>query len=288
MTRNPEPLGAWGQDPRHFDPSSIAPALAVMDRFFGPDGPYPVETTGAEHLAAGPVLVVGNHSGGVVFLDGWGFAWWWGTHMFPRRPMGFLAHKMFFVRPRIAERFATWGAVEACPDTAMRILRDHGRDALVLPGGDVDVFRPYRERHRVCFDGRRGYARIALRAGVPIVPMANTGAHASLIILRRGRRLAKAMRWDRAFRAHACPVSLTFPWGLTFGPVPHVPVPVRLRYRFGPPVELPKTWRSAAEPSAEAVEELDRRVRAATQEILNQLACETPSLGERLTRGLRR
>ena len=42
-----------------------------------------------------------------------------------------------------------------------------------MPGGDRDTWRPYSKRYDVCFAGRKGYARLAIKAGVPIVPIAN-------------------------------------------------------------------------------------------------------------------
>src|ERR1700749_1055823 len=119
---------------------------------------------------------------------------------------------------------------------------------MVMPGGDLDTWRPYSQRYRVRFSGRTGYARTALRAGVPIVPMANAGAHETLIVLSDGRRLAKALHLQELARASIWPVHLSLPWGLAIGPWPHIPVAALPRYRIGPAVPPPAQGGPGDEP----------------------------------------
>ena len=56
------------------------------------------------------------------------------------------------------------------------------RALLVYPGGDYEVFRPSWERHKVDFDGRMGYVKLAREAGVPIVPVASVGGQESCVV----------------------------------------------------------------------------------------------------------
>lgn len=285
-----EPLGPHGEDPRHFDPARLEPALRTLGRLFGPDGPYPTEQKGAEDVPEPPVLVVSNHGGGVMIPDAWALGYIWYRTLGMERVLTPLGHEMPFRVPAIARRFAALGGMKATPGAAVAALREHGRDAVVMPGGDVDVFRPYSERYSVCFGGHLGYARVALQADVPIVPVANSGAHATLMILRRGERLARAMGLRRV-RAHSFPISLTVPWGVTVGPWPHLPVPARFRFRFGDAVHLPRTFLrrldAEGQPTPEAIGELDRRVRTEMQRLLDELRDVTPSFGQRLRFGLR-
>ncbi len=81
-----------------------------------------------------------------------------------------------------------------------------------------------------------GYARLALKAGVPIVPLAHARAHETLIVLSDGRRFARALGLPAIARASIWPVHLSLPWGLAIGPWPHIPTPARLRCRIGAPV----------------------------------------------------
>lgn len=290
LVRDLGALGPWGEDPRHFDPAAIEPVLKRFDRLFGADGLWPTEQKGAEDLPEPPVLVVSNHSGGVMIPDAWALGYIWYRTLGNDRAVSALGHEVPFRVPSVARAAARLGIMKATRGAAQSLLRDHRRDVVVMPGGDVDVFRPYNERYKVCFGGRTGYARVAIESDVPIVPVANSGAHATLMILSRGERLARAMQLRR-LKAHSFPISLTVPWGVTIGPWPHMPLPARLRFRFGDPVQLPATFlrRLDADGRAtpEATEELDRRVRAEMQRLLNELRDVTPGWGRRLRYGLR-
>jgi 1-acyl-sn-glycerol-3-phosphate acyltransferase len=140
---------------------------------------------------------------------------------------------------------------------------------MVMPGGDLDTWRPYRDRYRVCFGGRTGYARIALMSGVPIVPVAHAGAHETLMVLYDGRWFAERLGLKRITRANIWPVHLSLPWGLAFGPWPHIPIPAVLRYRVGAPIALSDV--PMDDPSPAAIAELDSRVRRAIQDQLDEL-----------------
>jgi len=64
--------------------------------------------------------------------------------------------------------------MSASPQTVSAAL-DAGRDVAVYPGGDVDSLRPWRKRDQVMLAGRAGFVKQAIRSGVPIVPLAQTG-----------------------------------------------------------------------------------------------------------------
>ncbi len=102
---------------------------------------------------------------------------------------------------------------------------------LVMPGGDLDGAKPWRERNRVHFHGRSGFARLAAEAGVPIVPIVITGAGDTLLNLSDGAWLARALGLDRRFRQKALPISLALPWGLNVGVAAggYLPFPAKLR-----------------------------------------------------------
>jgi 1-acyl-sn-glycerol-3-phosphate acyltransferase len=103
---------------------------------------------------------------------------------------------------------------------------------LVLPGGDIEAARPFRHRNRIVFAGRTGYARLAMEAGVPIVPIVTAGTGESLLVLHDGQPLARWLRADRLLRTKALPISVSIPWGLNAGVVglvPYLPLPTKLR-----------------------------------------------------------
>jgi len=274
-----------------YDPDSVQVALGRLAKVFGPDKLYPVEQEGAAAVPEPPCLLVSNHSGGVLVPDAFGLGFAWYSHFGTKRPLHGLIHEVPMQIKRLGEPLAKLGGISADREAGRRVLAETGRDLLVMPGGDLDVYRPYKDRYRVRFGARRGYAKLALRAGVPIVPVANSGAHATLLVLSDGQRIARALRLRKYFRAGVFPISLAAPWGLTIGPWPHVPIPTRFRYRFGTAVTLPATFKrrtdAAGEPTTEAVEELDRRVRLAMQGLLDGLRAVTPGLRDRVRKGLR-
>ena len=103
---------------------------------------------------------------------------------------------------------------------------------LVVPGGDIDAAKSFADRNKIVFSGRRGFAGLAMDAGVPIVPVVTAGAGESLLVLDDGRRLARALRLDSLLRVKALPVTISVPWGLSIGTgalLPYLGLPTKLR-----------------------------------------------------------
>src|ERR1019366_7159365 len=100
--------------------------------------------------------------------------------------------------------------IEASRENALAAL---GRDAAVLvyPGGDWEAHRPSWHGSRVEFAGREGFVRLALTAGVPIVPVVSIGGQETALFLTRGERLARTLRLDTRLRLKVLPVSLALP-----------------------------------------------------------------------------
>ena len=110
---------------------------------------------------------------------------------------------------------------------------------LVYPGGDYEVHRPIWERHRVDFDGRKGFIKLALDQDVPIVPVVSIGGQETSIFLSRGEGLAKLLRLDKAFRLKVLPISLALPWGVNVGDMlGHWPLPAKIVVEALPPIDL--------------------------------------------------
>lgn len=265
----------WGADPTQLDTAVLRETLdAITGRVFGDGAYFPVRVDGVEHVPPAPVMVVSNHSGGTTIPDVWGLLWLWYRAFGDARPLHPMAHEMVLSIPALAQWFAQRGVIRADPALARRVLTELRRDLLVLPGGDVDTWRPWTRRYEVEFAGRTGYARTALLARVPIVPVAHAGAHDTLLVLTDGRRIAERLGLRRIFRANVFPIHLSLPWGLAIGPLPHIPVPVTLRYRFGAPIPVPDTLAPGEAPTEAMVREHDAKVRAAVQAGLDALRDE--------------
>jgi 1-acyl-sn-glycerol-3-phosphate acyltransferase len=270
---DPAAKSGLGLHPEDFDAEYTRGVIERMKVLFGEKHKYfRVSVQGWENVPPSPVLVVSNHSGGTSIPDAWGLGFAWHTHFAMKRPLHVLAHELVFSIHSVGRMFARAGVLRARPDLGQRVLKEWRRDLLVMPGGDVDVWRPYSERYKVKFAGRTGYARLALKTGVPIVPLANAGAHETLRVLTDGAAVARWLKFPKLFRASIFPVSLTIPWGLTIGPWPHLPPPTRLRYRIGRAI-LPDGGfcEPGEEPSRERVAAYDARVRRAMQDLLDQL-----------------
>ena len=255
-----------GESPDAFDPELVQQVVRRVGRLFGPRAYFGLSIHGLEALPPPPAMLVSNHSGGTLIPDVWGLGVAWYRHFGKARPLYVLGHELIFSTERTGRFFERCGVLRASNATARRVLAA-GRDLLALPGGDVDTWRPYKDRYKVCFAGRKGYARLAIEAGVPLVPVAHAGAHETLRVLTSGRRLAKWLGLQRVFRAQVFPVHLSLPWGLAVGPLPHLPWPARFRYLVGDAIE---PGEGAASP--ELVDALDARVRAAVQAQLDLLA----------------
>lgn len=269
-TRDPH----WGASPEGYDAGSVERAKSWLEWLFGRDGHYPVRASGLERLPSDRAMLVSNHSGGSTVLDcvGLGFAWY--DHFGRSRPLHFLAHEILLATSLTGPFFHKVGVLRASRQLAHQALGEWGRDVAVMPGGDRDTWRPWKDRYRVQFAGHTGYARVALKSGVSIVPVAHAGPHDTLMVLTDGRRIAKRLRLHDLFRIDVFPIHLSLPWGLCIGPWPHLPLPQMLRYRFGAPVAPPEEHRVGEEPREALVREYDRRVREAMQRLLDELADE--------------
>ncbi|HET9875075.1 MAG TPA: lysophospholipid acyltransferase family protein, partial [Mycobacterium sp.] len=135
---------------------------------------FRMEMDGWENLPPSPVLLVGIHSGAPFVWDAWtvGVQWW--RRFGQQRPLHGTAHDALMAMPLIGRYFRAMGVLPAAPDSIATALAE-GRDVALWPGGEVDSLRPWLERDRANLAGRRGFVKMAMRAGVPIVPIATVG-----------------------------------------------------------------------------------------------------------------
>jgi 1-acyl-sn-glycerol-3-phosphate acyltransferase len=185
----------------------------------------------------GPVLLVGNHSGGNITPDTHVFTVAFSTYFGVERRFHQLAHNLVLSMPWLAS-LRRYGTVAATPENAERAL-DVGAALLVYPGGDYEVHRPSWESARVDFGGRKGFIRLAQRKGVPLVPVVAIGGQETALFLSRGERLARLLGLDRMFRLKVLPVSLALPWGLNVGDMlGHLPLPAKITVEVLEPIDV--------------------------------------------------
>jgi 1-acyl-sn-glycerol-3-phosphate acyltransferase len=224
---------------------------------------------------SGPVLLVGNHSGGNMIPDTLVFTVAFSTYFGVERPFYQLAHNLVLSMPGLSW-LRKFGTVAASPENARRAL-DSGAALLVYPGGDYEVHRPSWQRNRVDFGGRQGFIRLAIEQDVPIVPVVSIGGQETALFLTRGERLARLLAIDRLFRLKVLPISLAVPWGLNVGDMlGHVPLPAKITIETLPPISP----RSEFGPDPDVDEIYDHLIRV-MQDTLDALAAERrlPILG---------
>jgi len=216
----------------------------------------------------GPVLMVGNHSGGNLTPDTHVFTLAFCAYFGVERRFYQLAHNLVLSMPGLG-MLRKFGTVAASPEN-MRKALDSGAALLVYPGGDYEVHRPIWERNRVDFDGRKGFIRQALRHDVPIVPVVSIGGQETSVFLSRGEWLAKALALDKTLRLKVLPISLALPWGLNVGDMMgHIPLPAKITVEVLPPIHLREEF--GEEPS---VDEIYDHVLRLMQDTLDALAAE--------------
>jgi len=182
---------------------------------------FRAEWEGLERIpTAGGALLVANHAGAIpsdapVIMHG--------IEKELGRPVYGLADFFFRSLPVAGTLWSRGGGVTAHPDNAHRLLHDEGQLALVFPEGVKGPSKLYKDRYQLRRFGRGGFVESAMRAGVPIVPIAVVGAEESMPILARSGALARILRVPYVpFTAN---VALLGPLGL-FG---YFPAKFRLR-----------------------------------------------------------
>src|SRR3954464_5933073 len=240
------------------------PGLWLLASFY-----FRADVKGLEKIPAdGPVLLVGNHSGGNMTPDTLvftlAFATWFGVE----RRFFQLAHNLVLAMPGLGT-LRKYGTVAASPENARKAL-ESGAALLVYPGGDYEVHRPSWERNKVDFDGRKGFIRLALEHDVPIVPVVSVGGQETAFFLTRGGGLARALGLDRAFRLKVLPISLALPWGVNVGDMMgHIPLPAKITVEALPPIHLRDEF--GEDPDAD---EIYGHIMRLMQDTLDALAAE--------------
>jgi 1-acyl-sn-glycerol-3-phosphate acyltransferase len=224
---------------------------------------------------SGPVLLVGNHSGGNMTPDTAVFTLAFNTYFGVERAFYQLAHNLVLAMPGLGS-LRKFGTVAASPENARKAL-ETGAALLVYPGGDYDVHRPSWKANKVDFARRKGFIRLALAQDVPIVPVVAIGGQETALFLSRGERLAHLFALDRLFRLKVLPISLALPWGINVGDMlGHIPLPAKITIETLPPIDL----RAEFGPDPDLDEVYDH-IQSLMQDTLDSLAAERrlPVLG---------
>jgi len=248
-------LDDWGRSQRVLD--RFEPLLDFYYHHW-----FRVQTEGIEHVpAAGGALIVSNHSGalppdGPMIMQAI-------RHEHPSpRPLHMLAEHWFKGYPGVSMLTNKLGLVPAHPANAQRLLHDEGRLVLVFPEGQKGSRKLYWQRYRLRRFGRGGFVRTAMRARVPIVPVAVLGAEEAMPIFAHIRAL------QRLTGLIYFPINHAFPqFGLAAA---LMYLPAKFKIRFLEPMDLSAYSADDAEDVA-LVQEIGEQVRGQIQAELDAM-----------------
>jgi 1-acyl-sn-glycerol-3-phosphate acyltransferase len=248
-------LDDWGRSERVLE--RLEPVLDFYYRNW-----FRVETEGVEHVPSdGGALLVSNHSGalppdGPMIMQAIRY-----EHPRPR-PLHMLAEHWFRGYPGVGMLTTKIGLVAGHPANAQRLLHDEGQLVLVFPEGAKGSRKVYWQRYRLRRFGRGGFVRTAMRAGVPIVPIAVLGAEEAMPIF------AHVPALQRLTGLIYFPINHAFPqFGLAAA---LMYLPAKFKIRFLEPVDLSAYGPEDAEDLA-LVQEIGERIRADIQLELDEL-----------------
>jgi 1-acyl-sn-glycerol-3-phosphate acyltransferase len=156
-----------------------------------------------------------------------------------------MADHMWFKLPFTSGIFTAAGAVDGTRENAHRLL-EQGDLVLTYPGGVREIFGGRFGREHLDWEGRHGFALVAIRAGAPVIPVVGLGVNNGLVFLTSGRILG-ALLFRGVFRLGAAYADYPNPLALGLLPLPlpmsmavALPLPCRLTYIVGEPIVPPQ------------------------------------------------
>ena len=184
----------------------------------------------------GPVLLVGNHSGGNMTPDTIVFTLASSTYFGVERAFFQLAHNLVLSMPGLGQ-LRKFGTVAASPENADKALESEPRCSSIPAATTRSTVR-------------RGWATGSTSAAVVVssasrwIRTSRSSRSCRSVARRprcssRGEGLARLLRLDQLFRLKVLPVSLAVPWGLNIGDMlGHLPLPAKITIETLPPIDL--------------------------------------------------
>jgi 1-acyl-sn-glycerol-3-phosphate acyltransferase len=250
----------WGRSERT---RAVARALyePVYARWFR------AEWEGLEKIPTeGGGLLVANHAGAIpsdapVIMHG--------IEKEIGRPVYGLADAFFRSVPVVGTLWARAGGVSARPANAFRLLREQSQLALVFPEGTKGPSKSFSERYQLRRFGRGGFVEIAMRAGVPVIPIAVVGSEETMPVVMRIPALARVLGLPYF------PVTANL---LVLGPVGAViPFPAKFKLRVLDPIHFSVPPEQERYSKSRIMEESER-VRTQLQDTVNELLADRRSV----------
>jgi 1-acyl-sn-glycerol-3-phosphate acyltransferase len=175
-----------------------------------------VEVEGIENVPKdGSAIIISNHSGYAGFDAVMLAKEIFRAH---QRKARMVAHKLWFFGKPVQMLSEKMGLVEADLNHVLATLRNQ-EPIILFPEGEAGNFKPTNRRYRLQ-EFKRGFVRLAMISGAPIIPAVIIGAEETHINLTQ-------IRFTKYLIGTVIPVPLNV-----------IPLPVKWKIRFLPPIYL--------------------------------------------------
>ena len=219
---------------------------------------FRVEVEGIENIPMdGPAMIVANHGGAALPYDAAMLALAVLNEAPRPRRVRVSATEIFNMLPWVSHMYRKVGAVYATHEDARHLL-ERGAMLGVFPEGESGFMKPVWQAYHVQRFGRGGFVQLAEQTGTPIVPVAILGAEEVHPTVAVSKRLAQLVRF-------IFPQQRVEEIAVFLNPVP---LPVRWRIRFLPPV-MPEN--PGVEPDPLRMLERSEEIRRSVQTTLDTL-----------------
>ena len=261
FAKSPLKLNEYGFDPYGFNPENalgmFLPA-SVLYRYY-----FRVDTYDIERVPSGRVLLIANHAGQFAY-DGAMLMIAMLMEAEPPRLARGMGEYFLWRMPWMGIQASRMGTMVGTPENCIKMLQAE-ECVMVFPEGARGANKPFRSRYQLQRFGK-GFMRLALETGTPIVPIGIVGSE------EQQPGLANLESLGRRFNLPSFPITISSPWLGPLGPI--FALPVKYHVYFGEPLH----FEGDANEEDAVIEEKVDVVKAAMAELLARGRAERPGI----------
>ena len=178
----------------------------------------------------GPLIIASNHSLATYDMLLLMQEVYHHSGRFPRS----LVDRLFYKVPKLGPIMERLGCVIGTANNA-RALLENGATVYIAPGGMQESLRPSKDRYQIRWNKRKGFAKLAIETGTPVILAACPKADDLYDVYEN-----KLTKW--VYKNFRMPVFMAKGFGLT-----PIPKPIKLRHFLSKPIYPPKKSNNANE-----------------------------------------